>query len=384
VKVTGSSLPLLRKCSWWARPEVIAPPQPPPTEAMLLGTAVHAAIESTIIDGAQPKMTPEVADIWGVWNVWWAHKPFGDGKWFPEQAYAYTPGADTARILDAKARAYNVAQNEIAGTVDAVMLDLDSAIVVDWKTGDDFQRLTADAKDNWQLKLYALAVSRAHKVDTVKVAIVRISDEVRVTEYTLDALELDAVAEDVQKMVQAVRGSQPTPGHHCIRCKAVAVCPTTSVAETAITEVAATLPEEVTGPAVELVINADNATSLLTRLRQVQAACESMEAALKVYAVNNDGITLPSGKRWRKVPQDRESINLNGPEMATGLAALNAVGADGAVEHKVSITKAAIEKALKAQGLKGKALTTKLESVMGELRAAGCVRTTTVDAWREG
>lgn len=383
MNVTGSSLPVLRKCAWWARPEVIAPVQPPPTDAMLLGSAVHAAIEYTLKhDSMMHFVSNEVAEFWATWNAWWAKNPLGTGKWQAEVAYAYDPRTDTARQLDVEKRAYQVEPHEIAGTIDAVMLDLDHAIIVDWKTGDDFQRFTADAKDNWQLKLYALAVSRTHRVNNVKVAIVRISDEVKVTEYTLDEMELDAVAAEVAAMVAGIPASVPTPGHHCIRCKAVSICPTTATATTDIVATAEKLPE-VTGPAVELVIDKDNATTLLARLRQVQAACETLENALKVYATNNDGITLTSGKRWKKMPQERESINLDGPEMATGLAALSAVGAGDAVTTKVSVTKAAIEKVLKAQGLKGKELSAKMEATMSELRAAGCVRSVTVDAWRE-
>ena len=382
MNVTGSSLPLLRRCSWWARPEVIAPPQSPPTEAMLLGSAVHAAIENSIRNDKSFEVSDEVRDYLTTWANWWANNPLGKGAWHPEVAYAYNPKTDTARMLDVKQRAYKVEPGEIAGTVDAVMLDVGHATIVDWKTGDDFQRMTADAKDNWQLKLYALAVSRAHRVNTVRVAIVRISDEVRVTDYTLDELELDAVAAEVAEMIGKVPGSQPTPGHHCVRCKAVSICPTTERATEALVATVEKLPE-VTGPSVELVINRDNATALLARLRQVQAACETIENALKVYATNNDGITLASGKRWKKVPQDRESITLDGPEMASGLAAIDAAGASDAVTVKTTITKAAIEKALKAKGYKGKELAMQIESVMSDLRAAGCVRSVTVDAWRE-
>lgn len=383
MNVTGSSLPVLRKCAWWARPEVIAPVQPPPTDAMLLGSAVHAAIEHTIKTGEFMHFTSaEVAEFWSTWNNWWAHGPLGDGAWQAEVAYAYNPKTDTARQLDVEKRNYQVEPDEIAGTIDAVMLDVDHATIVDWKTGDDFHRMTADAKDNWQLKLYALAVSRTHKVNNVQVVIARISDEVRATAYTLDEMELDAVAAEVAVMVAGIPTSVPTPGYHCIRCKAVSVCPTTENATEAIISTVEKLPE-VTGPAVELVIDKDNATTLLARLRQVQAACETLENALKVYAVNNDGITLTNGKRWRKVPSERESIVLDGPEMASGLAALDAVGAADSVTVKTSVTKTAIEKVLKAQGLKGKELAAKLETTMSELRAAGCVRSVTVDSWRE-
>ena len=57
--------------------------------------------------------------------------------------------------------------------------------------------------------------------------------------------------------------------------------------------------------------------------------------------------------------------------------------ADKALEPKINVSKAGIERELKAQGLKGKELKQKLDSVMSELRAAGATRTTTIDSYRE-
>lgn len=376
MRVTGSSLPLLRSCQWWARPEVIAPPAQPPSEAMLLGTAVHGAIEAVLTGQPIPPLTSEGEDLLKEWAQWWKSAPLGTAVWGAEQAYAYDPYADKARKLDAKGRAYLTEANEIAGTIDAVAFFGDgSATVVDWKTGNDFAGLTADAAENWQLRLYALAVSRHHKLDKVTVAIVRITPRgVRSTEYTLDAMELDAVAEEVKALMEAAPKSQPAPGLHCRRCKAVTLCPTTTPAADAIVAME---------PATLSITSPEQASAALVKLRQVQAACEQMEALLKMYAEKFDGISLPDGKRWTKVPQERESINLTGAEMAAGLAALDTHGATDAVETKASTTKAAIERVLKAKGLKGKELRAALDNLMTDLRTAGVVRSVTVDAWRE-
>ena len=47
------------------------------------------------------------------------------------------------------------------------------------------------------------------------------------------------------------------------------------------------------------------------------------------------------------------------------------------------MSKAAIERELKADGLAGKELRARIEALYAELRAAGAVRSTTVDSWRE-
>lgn len=378
MNVTGSSLPLLRSCQWWARPEVQAPRTQEVTEAMEIGTQVHALIESHLMKTAAPIDTTstEAFDLYGVWLEWWQQYGIELASWQAEVAYAYRPADDTSRCLGVSmARKYEVEAGEIAGTIDALHVSRDKAIVIDWKTGMDFAGLTADASENWQLRLYALAVSRAHKVDAVQVMIVRVTPYgVRHTEYLLDAMELDAIAAEVAALVGAVPASKPQPGLYCRRCRAVAVCPATAEATVALAPVE---------PVSIAITSPEQASAALVRLRQVQAACEQMEALLKTYAQENKGIALPNGKRWTQVPQERESISLTGPDYAAGMAALQAVGADKAVETKHSTSKAAIERVLKEQGLKGKELRAKMDELMSDLRASGVVRSVTIEAWRE-
>jgi hypothetical protein len=93
---------------------------------------------------------------------------------------------------------------------------------------------------------------------------------------------------------------------------------------------------------------------------------------------------MPGGKRWIRQQVDRESINLNGADMAAGIAALSALDVDDAVETKVSVTKAAIERKLKEKkGLKGKELRETMEALCSDLRASGVMRSVTVDTYKE-
>lgn len=377
MKVTGSSLPLLRDCQWWAREDVIAPPALPASDAMLIGTEVHAAIEATLTERDVKLSTEEGTDLFREWMQWWTTSPLAINQWKAEVAYAYDVPRDSARFIGENVgRGYEVSAVEIPGTIDALALDDEHAHVIDWKTTSGFGPGPADAEDNWQLKLYALMVSRAHRIDSVTIHVVRITTNgVTSTSHTLDSLELDAVADEVHRLIKSAPHALPSPGSHCQRCRAVAVCPTTNEATTAIT------PSE----PIKLEINDDNAGSLLMKLRQVQAACEQLEGALKMYAANKmeEGIRLPSGKRWVRTSVDRESIHLNGDANAEGIAIISMAGAEKALEPKISVSKAGIERELKAQGLKGKELRAKIDNVMSELRAAGATRTTTVDSYRE-
>jgi hypothetical protein len=377
MRITGSTLPVLRKCQWWAREDVVAPPALPPSDAMLVGTEVHAAIESMLIGRKVELHTDDARDLFHEWQQWWSTSPLSVDEWTAEAAYAYDVQRDAARFIGTNVgRGYQVGTTEIPGTIDALALDDEHAHVVDWKTTSGFGAGPADANDNWQLRLYALMVARAHRVDSVTIHVVRITTNgVTSTSHTLDAFELDAVAHEVKRLVDAVPTALPQQGSHCHRCRAVAVCPTTNAATTAIAP-----PEP-----VKLEINDDNAGALLMKLRQVQAACEQLEGSLKMYAAtkNEEGIRLPTGKRWVRTSVDRESINLNGDANAQGIAIISMAGAEKALEPKISVSKAGIERELKAQGLKGRELKQKIDDVMSELRAAGATRVTTVDAYRE-
>lgn len=389
MRPTASSLPLLASCQWWAGDAVVGRPFQP-TPEMLAGTETHAIIEARIEAEPEPVLTSDAAaEFWQSWCRWAAAGGLDElrgfarvrGAWQAEQAFAYNAKADTARSFGrVRGRRYpKTSADEIAGTVDAIAVDkvARTAVVVDWKTGEDRAGLTADASENRQLRGYALAVSRAFDVDEVVVAVVRIkADDVTVTRCTFDALELGEAAEALRQLLAAVPTAQPKPGLHCRRCRAVAECPATAAAAD---QLAPRSPEP-----VPLTITTDNAGALLVRLRAVQAACDQVESALREFADANGGVQLDDGKVWRKFTIERQSIRLDGPEAASALNVLDSAGVAAAVEHKSTTSRAAIERALTAQGLKGKAKATRADEIVAELAAAGAVRVSLVDTYKEG
>jgi hypothetical protein len=109
-----------------------------------------------------------------------------------------------------------------------------------------------------------------------------------------------------------------------------------------------------------------------------------VEAELKKFVIeNNAPIDLGNGKQWKRIEVDRESINLAGADRAAGMAALEASNVADAVEVKYSTSKAAIERSLKAQGLKGKELKAKMDELLSDLRASGVMRVATIETFRE-
>jgi len=383
MRPTMSLLPLLAECQYAGRPDLHAAAGA--TAAMALGTEVHSAIERELTgEGDTFDVSDEARPYVDEWLSWWESEgraALGADRWLPEQAFAYDPVADTARSFGRiEHRNYpKTLPTEIAGTVDAIRVDIDAgkAVIVDWKTGEDFQRLTADAAENKQLRGYALAVSRALGVQTVVVAVVRITPAgVKLTKTTLDVFDLAAAAHDLRRLLEAIPTAQPRTGLHCKRCRAVASCPATVAATEALAPVEPPEP-------VQLVVTSDNAAALLVRLKAVQAACEQVDGALRAFADANGGVVLPDGKKWGKVTTERSSIRLDGPEAAVAMAALADAGLTAAVEHVTKISQEAIKRAVAAQGHKGKDATSKVKAVMDELRAVGALRTTTVESYKE-
>ena len=393
MRASASSLPLLAHCQWWANEKVEGQPLNPSPE-MLAGTATHAAIEATLTGAELPELEGDAALYYTAWTGWWAEGLPGldagsrlEGDWQAEQAFAYDPLTDTGRSLGAvRGRAYPAPRtpSEIVGTVDALVVDTrrSFALVVDWKTGDDRARMTANAADNLQLRGYALMVSRALEVETVEVAVVRIGTQgVTVTRHVYDTLDLGPAAEELRQLLAAVPTAQPRPGLHCRRCRAVAECPATVQATETI---APQPPEGVIAPdPVPLAITSENAAGLLVRLRQVEAACVQVESALKAFADANGGVDIGDGRRWRRVTTERQSIKLDGPEAVPALKALEAAGVADAVESKLTTSRAAIERVLAQSGLKGKAKTEKANAIVAELAAVGAVRVAQVDSFKE-
>lgn len=385
MRITGSVLPILPACQYWARPEVDAPPMPA-NESMQLGTEVHAAIDAWLLgDAPQPsELSEDAAPLFAAWLDWWQGCDLAKiGKWKSEQGYKYNPKTFTAvplgRIVGREYGAVDA--DEIAGSIDALCVVGKEAHIIDWKTGMNLSGMTEDAKDNKQLRGYALSVAHAHGLETVHVYVARISEDgVKLSQHTLDTFDIADAAETLRSLVNAIPSSKPSPGMHCRRCRAVAVCPSTIKAAEEI----APMETAIDAPAhVPLTITQDNAAPLYARLLAVRAACDAVESALKMYVDANGGISLDNGKVYKKTETNRSSIKLDGPEGAVAVETLREHGVGGAVEVVPRTSQAAIKRLIQAAGLKGKEANAKLDQIMADLNRDGAIRSTTVTSYRE-
>jgi hypothetical protein len=189
------------------------------------GTAFHLLAEAHI-DGVcdEPKFPPKADAVrayrmYERWSPWWDAK-HGAHSWITEMPLAYSVRTGRARVLVSRGhRDYSDAQfDEVVGTVDALAVLPDRILLRDWKTGNP--RYVTDAARNGQLRLLALAASRAFERDLVEVAPVFVSDlaEPWETPAILDVLDLDLFEEELIYAVELRHTAPPVSGKHCTYC----------------------------------------------------------------------------------------------------------------------------------------------------------------------
>jgi len=331
------------------------PPPRPSTPEQQVGTRVHAAIAARLT-GTPHDEHPDDRVTLAQWADWWATAGLSPTLVEVRLSLRLADGQTDAVVE------YDGQPGHVYGTPDLVGYDATGAlVVVDWKTGDDYQRYTAPAAENQQLRAYAVMAAAALCVDAVRVAVVRLtSDGVVEDWHDLDALDLDAHLSYLRDRVGYAL-AEPQPGMHCARCDAVSVCPTTLATVYEVGQI---------GPSVRLEIRPDNAARVLERTRAVSAAVDQIDAALRAYALSSGGITMPDGRTWGASVVVQERIDADAPGAREVLAAH---GLDGAVVTKLAASWTDVER-IAREGNGGKLPRGLKAKLKRELDAAGAIR----------
>ncbi len=164
------------------------------------GTKLHEICEAIILNKEYPQVSK--ADMEQV-------------RWATDSAKAKMEGA--SQVL-------TEVEIEVAGVkghADLVILFENRAVVLDYKFG----RHPISAVDNWQLKAYAVGVSRKFNIYRVEVGIIQPALQYReIVVYDKDDLD-DFEAEIASVVELAKQDTTPIPGPECTWCKAREVCP---------------------------------------------------------------------------------------------------------------------------------------------------------------
>jgi hypothetical protein len=260
---------------------------------------VHAFAEGYVKD----KATPVSGDMQMHIAKW--IDTLGKKILHTEVPFAWEPGEDHARELVRQGhRSYiDRSPTEFVGTVDLCWMDGETAVIVDYKTGQNLDNAPE------QMRSLALMVARAWKVDHVRTIIVKVS-ETGCEEFTseIDAFELELVAAERKEQIAAIPTSHPVPGMHCVKsyCNFRNNCPVTQVA------MVEALPADITHKMSVEITSRAQASWLLPRVELLRDIAENMRDALKEYVRKNGPIPTSPGKEWGEGSAKDSTFNKQG------------------------------------------------------------------------
>lgn len=340
------------------------------------GVALHLFVERVQESGREAALATMDAE-------WLADCEAMDTAWLEglehlvsELAMAYDVVAETTRIIDkGVGRNYGpLSPTEVVLTLDLCGAQGTEVLVVDLKTGRGH---VTPAKDNWQLKVGALALARHRGLDAARVALL-LAPEGSAPSWdiaTLDAFDLADAAQQLRDLYAAVtkadaavaegRAPNVTVGEHCIYCPARLACP----GQGALLRRMATEPEGVANDAKQLV-TLEHVAEAWVRLKLMKQALGDVEAAIRA-AASEAPVPLRDGLVLGKHETQRDEVQ---PEKARALL-MEAYGPEvvaTAFESKAS--KASISRGLRLEYEKRKAAKEKVTVSAVEAEAFGLLR----------
>jgi RecB family exonuclease len=317
-----------------------------------------------------------------------------------EVSFAWDPTTDAGRELarGTDARDYStVKPHQWAGTADVLGLTDEEVIVWDYKSG--WRALEAPG-DHLQLLGYAVAAARAYGKDAAWVGFIRYpkGGEPYFVSERLDLLQLDMAAERLKLAAEAVaaRRYELAEGQHCQYCPSFSHCPAKAVLLGSLVKATAAIdprsPE--LAPSTDLFpmpLTEANFPEVLRRYELATDLLERVKSQLEHFA-GNRAIHLGGDEFWGKVPRPHETI-----DPVKGAEALSKVFGEevarNAVEHKTTLTKEALDLALrkwmekqppapKEKGKRAPGITAFTEKALEAIRDAGATKTSTTYGFR--
>ena len=307
------------------------------------GDRIHAWLEATNVDPANPRPVPFMADP--------EERDLAERcKRQADELIAQHIGAPQDRLVEV--RLWDVSPTW-SGKADLVVIDTEGrALVIDYKTG---RGDVEDATGNLQLRALAVLVSGLDAwIDSVTVAIVQpLAGPPSVCRYDIAELQRAAIEID-EIMAKANATGQPrNPGPWCKYCRAAgtARCPESkaNVRELCVVEAAGPVADR----DLPALLNACDAAEVAIMAIRTRAKC-ALQSGQSI-----EGWTLKPGRATERITD---------PELVAGRFSMlhrDAEEARKAFLRTVSIGKAKLEaEVVAATGDKGKALKTRMEALL--------------------
>jgi len=237
--------------------------------------------------------------------------PAGEVELHREIAFAWDVDRRRVRVLDGPRKYDDLTDREVGGTVDLAAVGESELTIVDWKFGR--REYVTRAKDNLQLRFYALCATEWRGLDSARVALVFESDDSgpSADPAVLDSMDLAAFASELRRIVdrlQAARrdveaGRIPplTEGAHCTFCPAFSLCPAKLALARALAR-----PDDL--EAALQALAPDQMPSLWKAKERAKEVIRRIEDFVNGYAREN-GIDLGGGKVVREVERSVREID---------------------------------------------------------------------------
>lgn len=298
-QVTGSKLPILQHCQYWARDDVMYTP-PESGAAAGRGTGIHGGIDTGSLEGVAfddiPIVQKGIAYLDALRAAGWTVETE------VPLALNYVTGAGR-RLKSAGHRDYSdLKPNEIGLTVDYMAFRVPQTGLIkefevgDWKTG--YGGHVDRTSENWQIGAAAAALS-VMGGDVTVTGKIHYLDTDWVDAWTFSAMDAQRFATFIRNRVELVPMALPNPGEHCRYCPARVQCPKTQNAMSAL------VPQKVQW-SMDF-ISPENEASMAMALPMLESAVKAVKEALQ--ARNPNGIPLSNGKIYKPIPSGRNGMN---------------------------------------------------------------------------
>ena len=292
---------------------------------------------------------------------------------------AFTPSSSSAATLIQAGYAYGMTlegtkhiehtlswagmEDSIQGTPDLYVVNGDTAILVDWKTG------IRHGGYSDQMRTYAWLICQAHPdVLTVDVRLVYLA-EGEVDSFTITHDDVLAHSQAIM-VALSQRSEEPlkaVPGSWCEWCPAALDCPKNVAMAPALAD-AATVNVDVR--LLATAVNTHDEAVLAHALINYSAeVLERIEANLKAYVRANGPVTTREGQQYRAIKSERTTL-VSSPE---AMGFIDEAGCASTIKPTASWTD--IKKALKGSP-------DKLAVLEVSLRASNSLKTTEFETWK--
>lgn len=324
------------------------------------GTRIHEAMQKLVktrcgLEGLEGLADDERTAAAALWDAAPSALTMVDmtGEVGAEVAMAYDLDERTSRSIGTGiGRAYPAMRRaEVYGTADAILLERDTAHVIDWKCGRLHPGIVGSS---WQVKALALLVARNFERSAVRISLVWAppgAERATVDSVMLEALDLDLIEcelrellrrlEDAERDVLEGRAPRLALGPHCARCPARLACPARAgLVRSAVADGA----KELTALSAKLAsATSEELSSAWARARPLLDAAKEVEAAFRTLAMSRPFETKPGFVLGARVTRREKLEPLSAASALEDI--LGPVAARVGID--MDVTKAGIDRAIR-------------------------------------